>query len=126
LEIRRLAPQVLAATDAAISALLAVLLLLAGVGLWHYSRRGRRLHLWWAWLKLPLALAAVAGYYFITLGGQLQLAGGVAPITRFILGHPEFVMSLLVALYAIVTLIILLLPPLRRYFVITSPADRSS
>ena len=116
LEIRRLAPHVLGATDAAISAPLAILLLVAAIGLWNFSRRARRLHLLWAALKLPLALAAAAGYFWVTLGGKLELSGGATPVTKFVLRNPEFVTSLLVALYALTVLVVLNLPNVRRYF----------
>lgn len=115
-QLNDLAPRLPYYGDAIVSSLLAALLLAGAVGLLHYSRRGRLLHLVWAWVKLPLALGAAAAYFWLTMGGKFQLPTGVTPWTQFILAHPEFCASLLIALYAVLVLILLNVPPVRRYF----------
>jgi len=115
-QLNDLAPRLPHYADALISCALAVLLLVAGVGLLNYRRRGRTLHLVWAWIKLPAALAAAAGYFWLTMHGQLNLSPGLTPWTQFVLNYPAFVTSLLAALYAAAVLVLLCLPPVRRYF----------
>jgi hypothetical protein len=111
-----LAPRLPYYADAAASALLAILLIVSSVGLLRFSRLGRTLHLTWAWVKLPLALGAAGGYFWLVMGGSLRLPTGLTPWTQFVLKYPEFVASLLAALYALATIIVLMLPPVRRYY----------
>jgi hypothetical protein len=111
-----LAPHLTSYADSAISALLAILLVIASIGLLYYGRRGRFLALTWAWVKLPLALAALCGYFYLQMGGEFVLPRGTTPWKEFILHNPEFVASVLAALFAIAMLIMLNLPHVRRYF----------
>jgi len=115
-QLRDVAPRLPVYGDAIVSALLAIVLLIAGIALLGYRPRGRRLHLVWAWIKLPLALAAAAAYFWMNMDGKLELAKGVTPLTRWVLEHPEFVTSALVALYALMLIIVLNLPFVRGYF----------
>ena len=115
-QIHWLAPHLTSYVDSATSALLAILLVIASIGLLQYGRRGRFLALVWAWVKLPLALAALAGYFYLQMNGEFVLPRGATPWKEFILHNPEFVASLLAVLLAIAMLIMLNLPHVRRYF----------
>jgi hypothetical protein len=115
-QLNDLAPRLPFYADAIVSTLLAVLLLVAAVGLLNYRRLGRTLHFVWAWVKLPLALGAAAAYFWLTMNATLQLPRGATPWTHFVLLRLPFLASLLVALYAIAVLVLLSLPHVRRYF----------
>ena len=56
----------LSMVDAAIRFGLAVWLLVAGIKVLSNSPAGRRWHLWWAWVKLPLLLLSAAAAWWIT------------------------------------------------------------
>lgn len=59
----------------AVSALLSILLLIAGILTLRGNKGGRRSHLWWAWMKLPVAVFGAVGvgslvYEFAEAGAQ--------------------------------------------------------
>ena len=62
--------------------LLCILLLIAGILTLRGNQSGRRLHLWWAWLKLPIAIigAVGVGWMFATFAAAgTASAAAVAP-----------------------------------------------
>jgi hypothetical protein len=74
------------------------------------------MHLVWAWIKLPLAVGAAMAFFLVVMEGALQFPRGVAPIAKWVLTFSQLVTSLLVTLYAMLVLILLNLPGVRRYF----------
>ena len=68
----------LAMLDSAVTGVLAIPLLIAGIILLRGRPFGRKMHLWWAWLKLPLALlgAMVCGF---AVGEWMSLMTATTP-----------------------------------------------
>lgn len=124
--IAQLAPLLLAYSDAAISALLAILLLTAGISLLYYQRLGRTLHLTWAWIKLPVAITSAACGLALGLNQKLHLTSDVSQLARDIINHPSFFASIFSAAYALIVLAVMFFPSVRKHFEPGNPAQNPS
>ncbi len=105
--------------DAAVTGLLAVPLLIAGILILRGRPIGRRMHFWWAWLKMPLAIlgAMVCGFAVAEWMGALTSAPGAAPPSSAAGGWTTAVSTgTLGVVYPVVLLIVLTRQRVRRYF----------
>lgn len=119
-------PLVTAALIASIgSGLLSILLFIAGIFALRAHRSGRRLHLVWAWLKLPMAAIGAAGMvslmHFFSDFSAMSRAGSTTPIARqpaetamaYAMGGFPFVLGLA---YIVAVVLVLRVAPVRAWF----------
>lgn len=107
----------MALLDVLLTGVLAVMLLIAAIFLLRGRPVGRRMHVWWAWIKLPLALLgsvvcglAVTEWSGMTMdratSSQIALTGWVTGLLLAVGG----------ALYPLVVLVAMNRPRIRAYF----------
>lgn len=75
-------------TAEALLALLAILLVVAGVFAIRGTPAGRSLHLWWAWWKLGLGAVAVAASIYWSVQEAQTFYGGASGFGWLLLAHP--------------------------------------
>lgn len=112
------APAIAALVESVLAFALAIFLLVIGIGMLRTSRRGRRLHYWYVWLKLPLA-AMFAVFWYHTADHFVRSVQPAASASSE-MGGPGIIVftiaGLISAAYAIALLFLLRARTLRAYF----------
>jgi hypothetical protein len=114
-------PLILLAVDGVLSLAAAVLLLISGIRTLQSRKSGRRLHLIWAWIKIPLALFGGVAIGVVT-AAMFDSIATTAPagIGSMRLGWMGLLQGLMQAgfamLYPVAVLIVLNLRPVRDWF----------
>lgn len=104
--------------DAGVTGLLAVPLLIAGIFILRGRPVGRKMHLLWAWIKLPFALlgAVVCGFSVAEWMGALTPTSGSPPPIMASAWTTGVVTGIASALYPVILLVVLTRERVRKYF----------
>jgi hypothetical protein len=92
--------------DAAVGLLTAVLLLIAGIMVLRDSPRGRRWHIVWAWIKLPLAVAGGI-VYWLQMSAMMSSISAGNPLGNYIWALSAAVQAAIFCAYPLGVLIVM-------------------
>jgi hypothetical protein len=106
------------------SLLLGIYLLVSAIFTIRQARIGRKLHLIYAWIKIPLAITCGVAWCAAVSTGMPRVAGGSPPKEMFVWAIVLMLVTVLPVLYPIALLIVFATPTAKRYYQSSDPAQR--